>query len=81
MLDKFYKHIQINYIALILIATLLVFCLWTIGYLLNGLFDYKFDLASCWVGFSAIATGILKYFIDSMLNSKKGEMPERSGHG
>ena len=31
---------------------------WLFGYYLNGLCAYKFELASCWGGLSAIVTGI-----------------------
>ena len=49
------------------------------GYILNGFYDYKFDLTSCWVGFSAISAGVIKYFIDSWLNSQRGNMPKFGG--
>ena len=79
MLDRLYKHIQANFVALILISTLVVLGLWAMGYILNGFYDYKFDLTSCWVGFSAISAGVIKYFIDSWLNSQRGNMPKFGG--
>ena len=58
-----------------------------VGFWLNGLYGYKFELAVCWQGVGAVASGVAtlwtvaqavlkKYEIDSSLNSSPGEMPE-----
>jgi hypothetical protein len=60
------------------------FC-WGIGYFANALYGYKFELASCWAGFSAIGgAGVLaaiKYCMDSWKNTPQGEIPEQGKSG
>ena len=57
---------------------LLLFVFWSIGYFSNALFGTKFDIASCWGGFAALGgsgtLAAIKYFVDSWLNSPKGEL-------
>ena len=58
-----------------------------VGFWLNGLFGFKFEIMACVTGIGAITTGVGtlwvtakgvmdKYRIDSELNSKQGEMPK-----
>lgn len=59
---------------------------WLVGFWLNGLKGYHFELASCWQGllgiigaipslYALVKAGISKYRIDSELNSPQGEKP------
>ena len=54
------------------------FC-WGVGYFCNAIWGMKFELASCWAGFSAIGgAGVLaavKYCMDSWKNTPAGEAP------
>lgn len=61
---------------------------WSVGYYMNGLAGYKFDLGSIWqgVGVCVSALGSLmtiagvnlgKSYIDSKFNSKPGERPKK----
>ena len=58
-----------------------------VGFWLNGLFGFKFEIMACVTGIGAITTGVGtlwvtakgvmdKYRIDSELNSKQGEKPD-----
>ncbi|MBU2701916.1 hypothetical protein Ga0466249_003043 [Sporomusaceae bacterium BoRhaA] len=80
MLLRMLNVLHDNWVGIILFMTLLTFFAWLFGYVLNGLYSYKFDLASCWAGFGAIATaaaaGCGRWWIDSRENSKQGEMPQ-----
>ena len=55
---------------------LILFVFWSIGFFANGLFNYHFDLASCWGGVAALSgSGTLaavKYIYDSKYNSTDG---------
>ena len=69
-----------NYlIEAIVITFLVLFLSWWVGYICNGLFGTKFDLKSCWDGFTALSgAGVLsaiKYVMDSWKNSNDGEKP------
>ena len=59
---------------------------WLVGYWLNGLFDYHFELSSCWQGllgvigavpsiYGLVRQSLGKYRIDSGLNSPNGSPP------
>ena len=52
-----------------------------IGYFCNALLGMKFELASCWAGFSAIGgAGVLasiKYCMDSWKNTPEGQAPSQ----
>lgn len=76
----------------LLICGFILFVLfsWGVGYYLNGLAGYKFDLGSIWQGLGACATAIGslltlagvnlgKQYIDSKFNSPMGEKPRREG--
>lgn len=71
-----------NYtLEIILIAFIsLGFC-WSVGYFCNAIYGMKFELASCWAGFSAIGgAGVLaavKYCMDSWKNTPEGEAPSQ----
>lgn len=58
---------------------IILFMFWGIGYWANALLNMHFELQSCWAGFAALGgSGTLacvKYFVDSWLNSNKGEHP------
>lgn len=65
--------------GIIVFMFIIVFCAWLGGYIMNGLYGAKFDLASCWAGITAIGgiagTVLVKWNIDSKNNSGQGEMP------
>lgn len=74
----------------LLICGFILFVLlsWSVGYYLNGLAGYKFDLGSIWQGLGACVTAIGslmtmagvnlgKQYIDSRFNSPPGEKPRR----
>lgn len=76
----------------LLICGFILFVLlsWGIGYYLNGLAGYKFDLGSIWQGLGACVTAIGslmtmagvnlgKKYIDSKYNSPAGEKPVKEG--
>lgn len=59
---------------------------WLLGFWLNGLYGFHFELASAWTGilgivgavpslYGLIRQSLGKYKIDSELNSGMGEMP------
>lgn len=76
----------------LLICGFILFVLlsWGVGYYLNGLAGYKFDLGSIWQGLGACVTAIGslmtmagvnlgKKYIDSKYNSPAGEKPMKDG--
>lgn len=76
----------------VLIMSFILFVLlsWGVGYYMNGLLGYKFDLGSIWQGLGACvaAIGSLltmagvnlgKRYIDSKFNSPLGERPRKDG--
>ena len=56
---------------------LILFSFWAVGFFANGLYDTKFDLASCWAGVAALSgsgtLAAIKYIYDSLYNSKREE--------
>lgn len=80
ILDDFLGLIRRYVMELIVLMFVSLFVMWSFAFLANGLFDYHFDLASCWGGFSAIGgAGFLaavKYCTDSWKNSPDGISPE-----
>lgn len=67
---------------------LFVLISWGVGFYLNGLYGFKFDLGSIWQGLGACVTAIGslmtmagvnlgKQYIDSRFNSPPGEKPRR----
>ncbi len=60
-------------------AFLLLFLFWAVGYWCNALYNTKFDLRSCWDGFTTLGgAGVLaaiKYIADSWKNSSDGDKP------
>ena len=67
---------------------LFVLISWGVGFYLNGLYGFKFDLGSIWQGLGACVTAIGslmtmagvnlgKQYIDSRFNSPLGEKPRR----
>ena len=73
------RRLQKYMIEAITGAFLLLFLFWTIGYFANALFGMKFEIRSCWDGFTTLGgAGILamvKYIMDSWKNSSEGEKP------
>lgn len=73
-------YIKKHWLELLIIALLGVLLLWAIGYISNGLFGTHFELQSCWAGLSTVGSagflGGMKYLIDSLLNSERGDKPE-----
>ena len=73
------KKIQKYMIEAITGAFLLLFLFWTIGYFANALYGMKFEIRSCWDGFTTLGgAGVLamvKYIMDSWKNSGEGEGP------
>lgn len=69
-----------NYtLEIILLSFIALGVCWAIGYFANAIWGMKFELASCWAGFSAIGgAGVLsavKYCIDSWKNTPDGVAP------
>lgn len=79
MLVKVMNSLHDNWVGMVLLMTSCTFLAWLGGYLLNGFYGFKFDLASCWAGFGAIATagltGCGKCWIESKNHLKHGELP------
>ena len=77
------RKIQKYMIEAITGAFLLLFLFWTIGYFANALLGTKFDIRSCWDGFTTLGgAGILamvKYIMDSWKNSEDGQKPYGGG--
>ena len=73
------KGLQKYMIEAITGAFLLLFLFWTIGYFANALWDMKFEIRSCWDGFTTLGgAGVLamvKYIMDSWKNSEDGANP------
>lgn|SRR5574344_821345 len=73
------RKVQKYMIEAITGAFLLLFLFWTIGYFANALLGTKFDIRSCWDGFTTLGgAGVLamvKYIMDSWKNSGEGEKP------
>lgn len=79
MIHGFFDFIHNYILEIILIAFISLGICWGIGYFANALYGYKFELASCWAGFSAIGgAGVLaavKYCTDSFKNTPQGQAP------
>lgn len=79
LLDGFFNLIHRYVLEIIILMFIILFFLWTVAFIGNGLYGYHFDLQSCWGGFSAIGgAGVMaaiKYCMDSWKNSPEGEMP------
>jgi len=73
------KTIQKYMLEIIAGAFLLLFLFWAIGYWANALYGTKFDIHSCWDGFTTLGgAGILavvRYIMDSWKNSDSGINP------
>lgn len=79
LLDTFLGLVRKYVLEIIVLMFMNLFILWSFAFLANGLYNFHFDLASCWGGFSAIGgAGFLaavKYCTDSWKNSPEGFMP------
>ena len=79
------NKIQQYLIEAIIAAFMLLFLFWAIGYWWNALGGAKFDLKSCWDGFTTLGgaglLAVLKYIMDSVANSSKGENPYQNNGG
>jgi hypothetical protein len=75
----FFDFIHNYILEIILISFIGLGICWGIGYFANALYGMKFELASCWAGFSAIGgAGVLaavKYCTDSFKNTEPGVAP------
>lgn len=75
----FFDFIHNFILEIILLAFIGLGICWGIGYFCNALYGTKFELASCWAGFSAIGgAGVLaavKYCTDSFKNTEDGVAP------
>ena len=73
------NKIQQYMIEAIIAAFMLLFLFWSVGYWANALLNTKFDLKSCWDGFTTLGGGgllaVLKYIMDSWKNSGDGDKP------
>lgn len=73
------KTIQKYLLEGLIAAFLFLFLSWTVGYYGNALFNTKFDLQSCWNGFTTLGgagfIAAIKYVADSLLNSDNGNPP------
>ena len=63
-------------------AFLLLFLFWTIGYFANALWGMKFEIRSCWDGFTTLSgAGVLamvKYIMDSWKKYRDWETDRKS---
>lgn len=75
----FFDFIHNYILEIILLSFIGLGICWGVGYFANALYGYKFELASCWAGFSAIGgAGVLaavKYCTDSFKNTEQGVAP------
>ena len=75
MMDKIKSHL----IEMFACMFFLLFIFWSIAFFSNGLFNTKFDLASCWGGVAALGgsgtLAAIKYIYDSKYNSNEGDKP------
>lgn len=77
-------------ITLLILIMMMFLCFvmfsWGMGYWLNSLYGYKFEINSCWQGVGVVVTGLggvaalagsawVKHWIDSKYNSEIGNMP------
>ena len=73
------NKIQQYMIEAIIAAFMLLFLFWSVGYWANALLNTKFDLKSCWDGFTTLGgaglLAVLKYIMDSWKNSGDGDKP------
>lgn len=73
------QNLQKHMLEAIAAAFLLLFIFWAIGYFANALAGSKFDIRSCWDGFTTLGgagvLAIVKYVMDSWQNSNNGEQP------
>ena len=73
------NKIQKYMIEAIIAAFMLLFLFWGVGYWCNALLNTKFDLKSCWDGFTTLGgaglLAVLKYIMDSWKNSGDGDKP------
>ncbi|MBU2701702.1 hypothetical protein Ga0466249_002821 [Sporomusaceae bacterium BoRhaA] len=79
------NKIQQYLIEAIVAAFMLLFLFWAIGYWGNALYGMKFELKSCWDGFTTLGgAGVLamiKYIMDSWKNSDDGKNPYQNDGG
>lgn len=79
VIDSIMILIRRYLLEIIVLMFITLFSFWAIAFFANGLYGYKFDLQSCWGGFSAIGgAGVLaavKYCMDSWKNSPEGQEP------
>ena len=78
-LTRIKKNITVICIAFGLFAAIAVLFSWLFGYWSNGLFNTHFQIESCWQGYTAMGiglVGLLKWLIDSGLNTPKGISPD-----
>ena len=81
ILHGFFDFIHNFILEIILLSFIGLGVCWGIGYFANALYGFKFELASCWAGFSAIGgAGVLaavKYCTDSFKNTEHGVAPSQ----
>ena len=66
------------------LAFFMIFILWMLGYIMNGLYDKSFDLESSLSAIGAIGSAsvmtLIRYITDSKMNSNVGENPSQGLH-
>jgi len=79
MFNKIIDYIAEKWVGVVILMVIALFLFWSIGYFCNAIYLTKFELASCWIGVTAICgTGVLglgKYYTDSKHNSEQGKAP------
>lgn len=79
VMHDFFDFVHNYVLELIILAFMFLGMCWCIGYFCNALYGMKFDLQSCWGGFTAIGgAGVLatvKYCMDSWKNTPEGQAP------
>ena len=75
----FMNFIHHYVLEMIIVGFMLLGLFWAIGYFMNALYGYHFELQSCWGGFSAVGgagtLAAVKYIMDSWKNTPEGEAP------
>jgi len=78
-MNKLLRVICENWAGIVIIMVMVLFLCWLLGYFLNALAGFKFELNSVWSGIAALASGsvaiLAKYYTDSKFNTLPGHSP------
>lgn len=87
--ERIFTFVNEHLMDLVTCQVVVLFMLWSIGYILNGIYpnEFKFELSSAWSGLAAIGVlsgtslgrkyiDVKKYEIASIHNSENGQEPK-----